>query len=159
MNTILYKYLLKGEQKFQILDITVHDYFDLDDEEEISLTSTPKHSHIEDYLDIELSRIMFIHLIIKINNEMAEFKQTIWNNGNNCLCERIETGKEDYRELILTSRIDENKIIDEIIRIYCTSDRLYPVHHSFIKTNKDKTQEDIKLLDLNYFYKMYNKKT
>ena len=154
MKNINFKYMTAQSIEFQTLNISIEDYFELDKDEICEIDSVPRFLHFHDYIDIKIEDLLFIHVIIEIEDKKREFKQSFWNQGNNFIIERIDTGDIPYKEIIICSDIKEGE--SEIIRFTFHDSQILPVYHGFISTNSDGTQSEIEM-DLEIFINMYKK--
>lgn len=108
------------------------------------------------YLNIDLKELLLIIASIEVNNETRILKQTFWNNGNNILTERIDIGIENYKEMILSFKIDEKKNIYETLRLFLGDKFTVPTYHSLI--HSDGNGEDIEnRFDTNVYIEMIKK--
>ncbi len=154
MDSITFTYLLADQEDYKTLKMTEEEYFDLEENEIPSVNSVPKYCQPYEYLPYDTSQIIFLHLIIAIEKEILEFRQTFWSNGQNFLTERA--GTKTYRELIISSCLNTAERVDETIRIVFGEKNIYPILHSFIKTNADGTQEE-DLVDTSLLRKRYKR--
>jgi hypothetical protein len=154
MTKITIEYLLADETEFKTVEVPIEDYFDLDQGEKISIDSVPKFAQPYEYITSDTSKIMQLNLKVQIENDKIEFKQTFWNDGQNMLTERTDTGKNNYN--ILSLCINKEQRIDEVIRLVHCDNKIYPIHHSFISTDKNGVEEET-IVDLSLLKKRYYK--
>ena len=150
---ILFKYHIKDETEWRVLHMKPQDYFD--EALEYDLDSSPKFANFCDYLKHSKDEVLFIHITVENNVGKKEFKQTFWNEGNNFIIERIDSKFNDYREIIVSSQVQNEHDKSETIRIVLKGDRLFPAYHGFIKDEADGTQSE-KKLNLKYFKELFN---
>lgn len=156
--SVIVEYLIKGQSKFVRKEISEEEYFDLEENEIPEINSIPKFSQPYLYINHNLKDILLVNLCIEINNEKRIFKQTIWNNGNNLLTERIDIGSENYKEIILSIKIDEKKHLFETIRLFVGDMYIVPTYHSLIHSGKN--GEDVeKKIDTNIYIEMIKKRS
>lgn len=154
--SIKIEYILKGQNEFIRREISNEEYFDLGENEEIEVNSIPKFSQPYLYLNKSIKEILLVILSIEIKNEKRIFKQAIWNNGNNILTERIDIGRENYKEIILSIKIDESNNLYETIRIFVGENFTVPTYHSLIYTDKNGVDIE-KKTDTDDYIKMIKK--
>ena len=152
MMKITFKYQIKGEKHWRVLNLKPEEYFDQDDK--YDLNSSPKHSNFHEYLTYSKVEILFIHIIIETEYGRRDFKQSFWNDGNNFIIERIDSVDRDYREIIISSLIDNEKKEWETLRIVSNNHRLFPAYHGVIRDELDGTQSERKL-DLQLFKELF----
>ncbi|HCC94256.1 MAG TPA: hypothetical protein DEQ26_07995 [Flavobacteriaceae bacterium] len=133
--SIKIEFLLKGENEFIRRDISYEEYFDLEENEKIEIDSIPKFSQPYLYLNINVEKILLVIVEIEINNNKKIFKQTIWNNGDNILTERIDN--DNYKEIILSVKIEEATGLYETIRLFVGNKITVPTYHSLIYLDKN----------------------
>ena len=143
--SINFEYLLKGQSQFLSKEFSPEEFFDLEEDEEIEIDSVPKFSQPYLYLNIKIEEILLVILVIAINNEKRIFKQTVWNNGNNILTERVDIGRENYKELILSVKIDEGTDLYETIRFFVGDNFTVPTYHSFIHSDENGKEVEKKI--------------
>jgi hypothetical protein len=136
MKEISFKYMTKQKLAWQPLELTPEEYFELDAGEVYDIYCSSRYTHLHQYLDISLDQLLFIHLLVNIQKERKEFKQTFWNDGKNFV---IEVKDKFSKELIINSLINKSKDEEEIIRITYGRNQLYPVYHGFIKDGPNQT--------------------
>lgn len=107
----------------------------------MEINSIPKFSQPYLYLTTNIEEILLVAVTIEINNERRAFKQTIWNNGANILTERADSGRDSYKEIILSVLIDKRTNLYETIRLFVGDNFTVPTYHSLI--NSDKNERDI----------------
>jgi len=154
--SIKIEFLLRGQSHFICKEISFEEYFDLEENELVEINSIPKFSQPYQYLNIDLKELLLIIASIEVNNETRILKQTFWNNGNNILTERIDIGIENYKEMILSFKIDEKKNIYETLRLFLGDKFTVPTYHSLI--HSDGNGEDIEnRFDTNVYIEMIKK--
>jgi hypothetical protein len=126
------EFLLKGQSQFSQKEISVEEYFDIEENETIDIHCVPKFSQPYMYLNFNIEEILLVVIILEINGEKRILRQTIWNNGNNLFTERTDIGSENdnYKEMILSIRIDETTDLYEVIRLFVGDNFTVPVYHS-----------------------------
>lgn len=154
--SIIIEFLLKGQSQFVRKEISNEQYFDLEENEIAEINSIPKLSQPYLYLDVNIEEIILVIISIEINYEKRIFKQTIWNNGNSILTERIDIGRENYKEIILSVKIDEKKNLFETIRLFVGQKFTVPTYHSLIFPNES-GEEIEKRFDTNIYIEMIKK--
>lgn len=137
---------------WQSIQINPQDYFDgdnhgVDEEEfEIDIDSLPLFDDAIDYInidnkkDISCTKLSITDIDTK---ERLVIKVTYWNNQNNHFSERIDfnsNGSVDYREIIVTSLIQEDldEMVWEIMRFPEIDDLFTPSFHSFITEDQER---------------------
>jgi hypothetical protein len=155
MNKIEFKYLTTDKKQFKHFELPIEEYFDLDENEVPKIDSIPKHSQPFQYLDVSLSKLIFIKLIIQIQDEKKVLNQTFWNNGENFMTERVDVGKNNYRELIISTKVNGKTQEYETIRLYFSSEFIFPIHHGIISMNENGEETERKF-DLTPFIEMIN---
>lgn len=135
--SIKIEFLLKGENEFTRRDISYEDYFDLEENEKIEINSIPRFSQPYLYLNVNIEKILLVIIEIEINNDRKIFKQTIWNNGDNILTERIDIGSNNYKEIILSVKIKEATGLYETIRLFVGNKITVPIYHSLIHLDEN----------------------
>jgi hypothetical protein len=143
MNKIEFKYLTTDKKQFKHFELPIEEY------------SIPKHSQPFQYLDVSLSKLIFIKLIIQIQDEKKVLNQTFWNNGENFMTERVDVGKNNYRELIISTKVNGKTQEYETIRLYFSSEFIFPIHHGIISMNENGEETERKF-DLTPFIEMIN---
>lgn len=126
------EFLLKGQSQFTQKEISVEEYFDIEENETIDIYCVPKFSQPYMYLNFNIEEILLVVIILEINGEKRILRQTIWNNGNNFFTERTDIGSENDKEMILSVRIDETTDLHEVIRLFVGDNFTVPVYHSLI---------------------------
>lgn len=133
MDIIKFEYLKINEKESVRFELSPKTYFDLDPGEEVAIDSVPQYLQPFQYVDVDASELVFVKLHLEIGSEKKIFNQTFWNQGKNFLTERIDFGKESYRELILTVKIDEKTDTSEVLRLFFSKeDIIIPTYHSLI---------------------------
>lgn len=153
-NSLVFKYIIKGETAWRKLDISLEEYFDVEKDEKVSFNSVEKYCHLHEYLDYSIEDLLFINVLVQIGANARQLKQTFWNQGNNFSIERIDTGDQAYRELVMSFLIDSEKQIFEITRIVLADEKLYPAYQGFITDNQDGSQSE-ENLDLELYRNLY----
>ncbi|MCC7452816.1 MAG: hypothetical protein IT222_01520 [Crocinitomix sp.] len=149
MNKITIEYIRIGSDKIITKNIPIKEYFDpLNEDEVLEITSSPIHAQPYLYITSNKADLVFLNLKILFGKDCIEFKQTFWNDGDNMVTERIESGFRTYHELIISSKIDKKGNTDEIIRLVFKDEKIFPVYHGFIKENKDGSDNE-KQINLN----------
>lgn len=156
MNKITLRYLLSGNSEFEIINLSLEDYFDKENEKEFSIESIPKYMQPYEYAPCDVTKLMQLNLKIEMGNDILEFSQVFWNHGQNIFTERIDKGKKNKREVILSSCIDNINRQDEILRLRFLNGNIYPIHHSFIKRSIEGVEEETEI-DLSDFRAIYKK--
>ncbi len=155
--SVTIEFLLRGQSEFIRKEISYNEYFDLEENEEMDIDSIPRFSQPYLYLNTNIEEILFVVIYFEINNETRIFKQTIWNNGNNILTERNDIGRENYKEIILSIKINENADLYETIRLFVGDNFIVPTYHSFIHSDKN-GKEIEKRFDTDIYIEMIKKK-
>lgn len=122
-------------------DIPIAEYFDLDEGEALTIDSSPKFSNPYEYSGFEPKELLYLTLVLIIDNSRRTFKQTFWNNGENILTERIDEGKENYREIILSVKFKEQEY--ETIRLVSFNGIFLPVYHGFFALDENGNEVEI----------------
>lgn len=136
MNRIAFEYSKINEKERLTFELPVETYFDLDASEEIEINSVPHYLQPFQYIDCNISELVFVKLHLEIGSEKRIFNQTFWNKGENFLTERIDLGKEPYRELILTVKTDEKTATYEVLRLFFSKeDIIIPTYHALISSD------------------------
>lgn len=102
-----------------------------------------------DYINEYPDKVENIKTTIINNRKKTKrtFLETLWNNQNNRIVERIDSGENlNYYEIIIETKIQEEPPIFEIIRAFRENDSLVPVLHSFITDNEDGSETEIKVI-------------
>lgn len=139
------KYKLVNEQSWVNLAISPQEYFDLEEHEKIEVDSIPIYNHALDYINKNKKEIEITQIAIydHIKHARIIITETFWDNQNNRIIERIDTGKADEGELIIVeSKIRDNPLVYEIIRFNRKDEILIPEYHGFITQNSDGSQTE-----------------
>jgi hypothetical protein len=137
MGIIKFEYLRINGKESVTFELSPEAYFDLDPGEDVEINSVPLYLQPFQYVDVDVSELVFVKLHIEIGSEKKIFNQTFWNQGKNFLTERIDFGKEPYRELILTVKIDEKTDTYEVLRLFFSKeDIIIPTYHSLILSDQ-----------------------
>lgn len=133
--------------------IDPYDYFDhhyYEDDEEIEIDSIPLHDHAINYIHIETPQaITHTNLLIRDLNskEQIQIKESYWNNHNNNIIERIDSGgAEDYHLLIITTMLTQNPTVFQIMRFEKLNDHFEVKGHYLITKNEDGTETEHRVL-------------
>lgn len=135
MRRINFEYLRIQAKETEKFELSVEEYFDLEPGEEVEIDSVPMYLQPYQYIDADISELVFVKLHIEIGSEKRIFNQTFWNKGENFLTELIDYGKEPYRELILSVKVDEEKAIYETLRLFFSKELIVPTYHSLISSD------------------------
>lgn len=144
---ITIEYQLIDSTNWDCLELTPEDYFELELDEKIDLDSIPKYNHAIDYLDLERNQIQATKLILTYEATKAKhcIIERFWNQGENRLIERIDSGVNPYWEMILEIQISQEPLLWEIVRIGREDGIMKPLYHAFIQDNKDGSQTETKI--------------
>jgi hypothetical protein len=145
MNSISLKYHLRHESSWREKVLSIADYFDLNEEEELDIDSPVLESNLLNYVGVAASQIMLIRLELEINGKSRSFRQSFWNNGENFIIERIDSGIRGDRELILVTSNSGDSRSSEVIRVVDFGEALVPVYHSVSFQNCDGLEIDLSL--------------
>lgn len=154
--SIKIEFLLRGQNKFISKEIAHEEYFDLEENEKIEINSIPKFSQPYLYVNTDIKEILLVVLFIDVNDEKRIFKQTIWNNGNNILTERIDIGGENYKEIILSVKVGDKDDLYETIRLHIGANFIVPTYHSLIHSDSNGKEVE-KRVDTNMYIEMVKK--
>ena len=147
-----FKYFTKKDFAWKKLEITAEEYFDLEEGEECTTESITQHLNLHQYLNIPLEELLFIHVITENSDSKRELKQTFWDNGNNSVIERLDSGSKSFKEIIITL-LRENK--EEIIRMASIESQVIPLYHALF-TDLGEAESEEKL-DLELYRNLYKK--
>jgi len=153
MNRIAFEYSKINEKERLTFELPAETYFDLDAGEEIDINSVPHYLQPFQYIDCNISELVFVKLHLEIGSEKRIFNQTFWNKGENFLTERIDSGKEPYRELILSVKVNEKDATYETLRLFFSRELIVPTYHSLISSD-DHGGEIEQRFDTNLFVNM-----
>lgn len=141
-----FEYLKINETERLSFELPAEIYFDVAPGEEIEINSVPQYLQPFQYVDVDVSDLVFVKLCIEIGSKKRIFNQKFWNKGENFLTEWIDIGKEPYRELILTVKIDNKTETYEVLRLFFSKeDIIVPTYHSLILSDKVEQRFDTNL--------------
>lgn len=140
------EYKLINSSQSHVVKLLPEDYFDLDPDEEIEWNCVPEYDHAIDYLDIDKTSILCTKISI-IDSEAKITKiitETFWNQGENRIIERIDSGTAvSYWLMIIDIKLQDNPLIYEILRFERDEENLPKLcSHVLIKENEDGWQEE-----------------
>ncbi len=141
MNSIILTYVCKNSMVSIKKNIPINEYFDLDEVEALTIESSPKFSNPYEYSGFEPKELLYLTLVLIVGNNRRTFKQTFWNNGANILTERLDEGKENYREIILSLKFKGEEY--ETIRLVCINGVFLPVYHGFFMLDENGNEIEI----------------
>jgi hypothetical protein len=99
------KYKLRDEGSWREKDISLAEYFDLEEDKKSAMDSVPMYMHAVEYLDKSSADIEFTIVTIADGNtsKLVEIRETFWNEGKNRIVERIDLIKNElvYNEVIV----------------------------------------------------------
>ncbi|ABC33647.1 hypothetical protein HCH_07032 [Hahella chejuensis KCTC 2396] len=99
------QYKLRSEAQWHCKNLSVIEYFDLEEGEVPEVDSVPHNMHAEEYLDH--SREEVEHTLLQVadetGSERLEVKETFWSAGENRIIEVLRTSGNDvlHNELII----------------------------------------------------------
>ena len=144
---ITLEYKLVNSDAWETVRLASDDFFELEPGEQATIDSVPKHNHGVDYLALEpptvrTTRITIIDDVKKSNRVICE---TFWNNGQNRVIERTDHGVSEYWEMIIRTRIRENPLTWDILRMGRQDGILVPFYHGIIQRNPDGSETETKM--------------
>jgi hypothetical protein len=124
--------------------LTPEEFFELEPGETPGLDSVPAHDHAVQYLQFDPRRVRTTRLSIRdpARNDERRIIETFWNDGQNRVIERIDTGAAPHWEMILEMHVGEGPTVWEIVRLGREGDVLVPLHHGHITDNQDGSQTE-----------------
>lgn len=137
------QYKLEGSEKWEVINLSPEEYFELEEGEEPDIDCTPRHNNIIDYIESNVNKVVNIKTVITNTETKTErrFIDTYWNNQKNFIIERIDSSNGfDDVEIIIETKINENPNVYQIIRIVRKDGILIPVLHDFVTENADGTE-------------------
>ena len=146
--SITIEYQILGSTKWESVELSPEDYFDLDEGEEIVWDSVPMRNHAADYLGVDKSKIGSTKLKITDSSTQVTklITETFWNNGKNRVIERTDTGPGiEYWELILEGIVSEQPVIWEVLRLDKLKGILTPSYHGFLQLNDDGSETETRV--------------
>lgn len=144
---IMLKYKTLSHGDWQFVELAAQDYFDLEPDEEVEIDSIPEYNHAIDYLALDSSQIETTMLILTDEERQAHraITETFWNNGQNRLIERVDSGSDPYWEMILEVRTGQTPSTWEVLRVCREDGAMKPIYHAFIKDNHDGSQLETRI--------------
>jgi len=143
--TLKYKTLSNAD--WQFIELAAQEYFDLEPDEEVEIDSIPEYNHAIDYLALDSSQIETTMLILTDEERQARraITETFWNNGQNRLIERVDSGSAPYWEMILEVQTGQAPPIWEVLRVCREDGAMKPIYHAFIRDNHDGSQFETRI--------------
>ncbi len=143
------QYKLEGQDIWMGFNLPPHQYFDLDDGEDIEFDSIPMYEHAIDYIKDNVEKVVATK--ITISNEGKRSKRiittTYWNEQKNSITERVDLSEGNMEnEIIIETRISDTPSIYEIMRVIRRDDTLVPIYHGFITDCEDGSQQEEKII-------------
>ncbi len=148
-------YLISGLDEWKSLELSPHEYFDFQytDIHDSDIDSVPKYDHAIDYINIDKKEVSatILQLSDRISEERIEIRTSYWNDGNNMIIERRDSGPNRlYYELIYSFKMSERPETYEIFRAVKKDCIFVPVYHGIIKNNTDGSQSETKIKTENW---------
>lgn len=139
--TLKYK-TLSSNADWQFVELAPQEYFDLEPDEAVEIDSIPEYNHAIDYLGLDSSEIDTTVLILTDEEREARraITETFWNNGQNRLIERVDSGRDPYWEMILEVQTSNIPPTWEVLRVCREDGAMKPIYHAFIRDNHDGSQ-------------------
>lgn len=143
--SITFRFKRINSKEWEILDLGLNDYLDVDEGEAFRINSVAKYLNLQDYLDSSLAELAFIEVVLVIGNDRRTIKQTFWNDGNSTSIELLDEGEKDYHLLIYSSRFSPKSEFSEVIRLVQKEARWVPTYHGRFHELEDGSQQEEKI--------------
>ncbi len=144
---VMLKYKTFSQADWQFIELAPQEYFDLEPNEEVEIDSIPEYNHAIDYLALDSSEIETTVLILTDEEQQARraITETFWNNGQNRLIERVDSGCDPYWEMILEVQTAHTPPTWEVLRVCREDGAMKPIYHAFIRDNHDGSQLETRI--------------
>jgi hypothetical protein len=151
--SVFIDYRLINEPEWHTIEISPEDYFNLDPDEKIAWDCVAEYDKEIDYLIdcLEVSRKQVLNTRLRIIDDEVNVTQvittTFWNQGENHIAERLIKGLiipdllPDWL-MIITTKVQDNPPVWEILRLQRKNEVLVIEFHSFITDNEDGSQSE-----------------
>ena len=135
-------YKVKESTKWEMITLSPNEYLDLEPDEEIE-DCIPIYDHAIDYLDIDRKSISNTKLIVReANGQQQVTTETFWNQGENRLIERTDSGLKSSWLMIITIKLKDIPLTWEILRFEREDSIPKLCYHVFIQENEDGSQTE-----------------
>ncbi|MEG4013604.1 MULTISPECIES: hypothetical protein [unclassified Microcoleus] len=143
--SIFIDYKLINDTQWHTIEMSPENYFDLYLDEKIRWDCVPKYDKVIDYLNVDRKQVLNTRLRI-IDNEASVTKiitTTFWAQGENTIAERLVRGLEKlYWLMVITTKVQDNPAVWEILRLQKENDVPIVEFHSFITDNEDGSETE-----------------
>ncbi|MEG4996306.1 hypothetical protein [Microcoleus sp. B4-D4] len=143
--SIFIDYKLINDTQWHTIEMSPENYFDLYLDEKIRWDCVPKYDKVIDYLNVDRKQVLNTRLRI-IDDEASVTKiitTTFWDQGENTIAERLVRGLEKlYWLMVITTKVQDNPAVWEILRLQKENDVPIVEFHSFITDNEDGSETE-----------------
>ncbi|MBE9165303.1 hypothetical protein [Tychonema sp. LEGE 06208] len=143
--SIFIDYKLINDTQWHTIEMSPENYFDLYLDETIRWDCVPKYDKVIDYLNVDRKQVSNTTLRI-IDDEASVTKiitTTFWDQGENTIAERLVRGLEkSYWLMVITTKVQDNPAVWEILRLQKENDVPIVEFHSFITDNEDGSETE-----------------
>jgi hypothetical protein len=137
------EYKVKELTEWKTVALSVDEYLDLGPDEEVE-DCIPLYNHAIDYLDIDRKSILNTKLIIREANGQQEVTtETFWNQGENRITERTDSGPKSYWLMIIDIKLKDILPTWKIMRFEKEDGIPKLCYHGFIQDNEDGSQSEM----------------
>ena len=143
---VMLNYKLLKSEEWITLSISPDDYYDLEPGEIPEADSIPKNNHAIDYINEDKGNIETTKIIICSNNKITKLiNEYFWDDGSNRIIERIDLDSNNERLIELETKISDEPLVYEVMRLFRKNGTLQPEYHGFITRNIDGTETEKKV--------------
>jgi hypothetical protein len=136
------EYKIKESTEWKAITLSIDEYLDLEPDEEIE-DCIPLYDHAIDYLDVDRKSISNTKLIVREANGQLEITtETFWNQGNNRITERTDSGPKSYWLMIIEIKLKDIPPTWEILRFEKEDGIPKLCYHVIIQENEDGSQSE-----------------
>ncbi len=127
--------------------LSPEEYFDIEPDEVVGLNSVPKHNHGIDYLALDRLSVTTTKITLTDlrSGSSRVMQESFWNNGQNRVIERTDSGDDEYWEMILDTHPDGSPLQREILRLVRRDGVVTPIYHGFFRQNQDGSKSETKI--------------
>jgi hypothetical protein len=142
------EFKLQGSEEWLSIPLSTDQYFDLEPGERPSMNSVPDYVHAVQYLKVPRESVHMTRLTLEDSSDQARrfITETFWNQGENRVIERLDTGTKPFWEMIVEVKVIESPPTWEILRLRRQDGIPLPSYHGFITNNEDGSQTEVKVI-------------